>query len=259
LVLIPIIWLERGLERRIREVSEEVDQLRIYGQTIDAQRKEQLKDTIGRFHAYSTNTNTWQPSPPPGINIQPDQGYYADLDKTTDTIMAGPGSLDDGDVVAHVYAHHFLQSSTRYGKQHKSFAFYGLEAGLADYLLATFNGRAEIGRKIGPKRGLPGPLRDLQCTAKFSDREATRDPHEVGEVWGSAFWSLGCSMGHNEAVRVLLRAWEHFDPPSDASSDPSALGYVEELLAKIKTSAPEYVDTVKQIFLDRSLSRPPQP
>lgn len=128
LLLLPLLLFERGLERRINKISEEVVRLRFYGQPIQTEMKKQLDDEIVRFRDYLKRAEAWLPAPLSGVEITPEQGDYADLDETTKRIVAGPGSLADGDVVAHVYAHHFLQSSKSYNQQIKSFAFYGLEA-----------------------------------------------------------------------------------------------------------------------------------
>jgi hypothetical protein len=179
-------------------------------------------------------------------------------------ILAGPTALADRDLVAHVYSHHILESYGNYKRLRDSFTAKAVEAGLADYLTAAFHNRPSIGTIIAARRQKKGEIRNLVNDRKFSQIHIPKDDydsshpssdifHDAGEVWGGAFWELGGKVGRVRVARLLLQAWERFDPA--ASTSPASprpdVQFVRELL---ETSPPKVQESVKTAFDRRGLN-----
>jgi hypothetical protein len=265
ILLVPLFVLERDLEDRVERLSEAVNQLRLkfegqVGPDVEAR----LNDEVLRFHQYLEEAETRSlPRVLPRVCLAPEEESWAKYNPERKEIVAGPMALQDPDLVAHVYAHHVLESYEDYeGRLSNSFTAKSVEAGLADYLVAAFHDRPSFASIVAAHRGKKDAIRNLANDRNFSEihftedydpRDASSDEyHDAGEVWGGAFWELGGRIGRLRIGRSLLQAWERFDPA--ASTSPASprpdVEFVRELLA---TSPSKHREWVRTVFNRRGL------
>jgi hypothetical protein len=85
---------------------------------------------------------------------------------------------------------------------------------------------------------------------KFADIKLAKDDHDAGEIWGGAHWELGTIIGHDAAVRELLRAWDNIGRSLSAGLQPGteASSFIKDLQA---TESSDVRDSVRAVFSSR--------
>ena len=90
---------------------------------------------------------------------------------------------------------------------------WSLESGLADYFPCSFNDDPLFGEKsIHIFQKFPGfenkkAIRDLNNDRKFSEAAINPEQHNVGEIWGGAFWEIRQRLGKASADKIIFEAW----------------------------------------------------
>ena len=123
-------------------------------------------------------------------------------------IVLGQGEVDfaiDSDVLLHEYTHMVSMRSIGYSGGQFAVDTYGfapmggaIDEGMADYVAATMNGRAQVGA------GLPAKWRrDLSEGGKRCPEDTLGEVHEDGEIVGAAAWELRGLLGKGRADAVL--------------------------------------------------------
>lgn len=269
-LLVPLFALEHGLDNRIQDLSTKVERLRLkfVGQ-VGHELEKQLNDEVLRLHMYVEDAETsCLPRDVVPVRLVTEEESWARLVHEGKEMIAGPKALHDPELVAHVYAHHILQSYEHYkDRLSNSFTAKAVEAGLADYLVAALHDKPYLASVIAPHRGKKGAVRNLANDRKFSeidfpkDDYDSRDPssdvfHDAGEVWGGAFWELGGRIGRLRVTRSLLQAWERFDPPTSTSpaSPRSDAEFVHiEFIRELLHTSPKHREWVSRVFNRRGL------
>ena len=131
---------------------------------------------------------------------------------------------DDPDVVLREYTHHILMENTDDMGQE----LLAVESGIADYLVASFQGRPDIGLTAIKRFHESGLLKERtvlrSVRSDMSYAEFTKildeDPSFGGATfWGSILWDIRTAIGAEPTDQLLGRTWPGFDQSAPKVSE----------------------------------------
>jgi hypothetical protein len=209
----------KQLEGNVQHLSEKVNKIEEAikfkpSASLTPELKQNLSQAFNRFYTYLKQIGFPLTKNPPTAFVDQSKeqtAYYSILDNQ---IVLSPDFAPLKDAGLREYTFYGLNvarpGATNIG------AIEGLESGLADYFPCSFNGRSEFGKEIFEaiaKRhpGTPLPSRNLDNHRSFNEIQVgLMEEHDIGNIWGSAFWQIRTSIGQTETDRLLLAAWKSF-------------------------------------------------
>jgi len=229
--------IQRQMEDVQRRV-EGVERLLISGDTTPAL-EDKLTAAVQEFAAYLRAVNETLRVPPPSVALR--RGLAnAQYDGRVDEIQLDPDFADDDYAVLREYAHHVLMTI---GPQWNT-DYLGLESGLADYLVASYTGKPELGAALASRlRERYGDAFDRPYVRNLDNDlrlDSVREggAQAEGEVWGAAFWELRRLLGQGRTDQALAAAWLDGDWRSERASPAAFPGAVlREVTAPERASA----------------------
>jgi hypothetical protein len=126
-------------------------------------------------------------------------------------IVLGEPLAKDTDAVFREYTHHALLTGVNWGDLTDEQQ--AVESGLADYFACSFNNDPRFGEQsIHLFRRYPGfegktAIRNLSNERTFDEISTNPESHDVGEIWGGAFWELRERLGQAAADKLLFSTW----------------------------------------------------
>ena len=131
-------------------------------------------------------------------------------------IVLGAPLANDSDAFFREYTHHALMIGINREKMNND--HWSLESGLADYFPCSFNDDPLFGEKsIHIFQKFEGfenkkAIRDLNNDRKFSEAASNSEHHNVGEIWGGAFWEIRQRLDKASADKIIFAAWKAMLP-----------------------------------------------
>ncbi|MDP3799608.1 MAG: SAV_2336 N-terminal domain-related protein [Polaromonas sp.] len=137
-------------------------------------------------------------------------------------VVLGAPLATDTDAFFRECSHHALLSIPfgTLGKHQRA-----IESGLADYFACSFNNDPRFGEQsIQVFSGVPeiaskGALRLLENDRHYDEARSDSEMHDVGEIWGGAFWEMRHRLGSQLADRLLFEGWHASIMPQKRTKD----------------------------------------
>jgi hypothetical protein len=171
----------------------------------------QLQSSFDAFQAYLAKLGYQSQTGNVIVFVNPalkDNVYY---EPEGNRIVLGEPLARDTDAVFREYTHHALLASVDWSNLANKQA--AVESGLADYFPCSFNNDPLFGeRSIHLFRKYPGfedkpAIRNLRNDRTFDEAATNPEHHNVGEIWGGAFWELREQLGQAVADKLLFSTW----------------------------------------------------
>src|SRR5262249_8287500 len=211
--------------------------------------QEDLERNLTRYIEYLDKIGLSRREEKAKIKIDELDPANAHYNSETRTLTIDSRIANDPFVALREYGHHVL-----FGDRLKDSSqdHDGIESGLADYFPGSFLDDPILGRKsarlIGFRRSY---VRRLDNKKQFEESMmgVYERRHDLGEIWGGAFWELRKRLGKDAIDPILAKAWR--------SSDPSTQAFLEAFLAEIRVSHVDKMENVYQVFAERKFPVPP--
>jgi hypothetical protein len=169
-----------------------------------------LQSSFDAFQAYLAELGYQSQTGNVQIFVDPtlkDNVYY-----DGNRIVLGEPLAKDSDAAFREYTHHALLAKTGVDRP-MSNEQHSVESGLADYFACSFNNDPLFGEQsIHLFRKYPGfeaksAIRNLKNDRTFDEAAENPEFHNVGEIWGGAFWELRERLGQPAADKLLFSTW----------------------------------------------------
>lgn len=220
----------------------------------------ELQSSFDSFQAYLAKVGYQSQTGHVLIFVDPtlkDNVYY---DGKRNRIVLGEPLAKDTDAVFREYAHHALLARTGlHGGGSMTNEQQAVESGLADYFACSFNNDPLFGeRSIHLFRRYPGfegksAIRNLSNDRTFDEVAANPEIHNVGEIWGGAFWELRERLGQTVADKLLFATWVALR--SSDTHGGFGVAFVKMLLETAQSpDAGEHGRDIRAIFRRRGLN-----
>jgi hypothetical protein len=102
----------------------------------------------------------------------------------------------------------------------------GFAYGLKNYFVCSYFDDSRVGKNyfeltgIHPSKGGQTSLFDLKNAVSFANDEETSEPHNLGEIWGAAFWEIREKAGRARADPLIFAAWRRLKLPPSKEINP---------------------------------------
>lgn len=153
--------------------------------------------------------------------------YYSPQDNA---IYIGPRIVSDPHAALQQYAQYKLVVS-RSLKDCTGDDAYGLCIGISDYLTSSYLDNPKIGSVVAKIYQFDRPyLRILENQISYHEVEngKRREPHEIFEVWGGAFWAIRQAVGRDKFDPILVSTWKTFNSSQKQGIPKSFLSHLLE-------------------------------
>ncbi|MDX6695022.1 MAG: hypothetical protein QOF02_2625 [Blastocatellia bacterium] len=249
----------KALETKVDSIEEQIN---IDSSNISSAQTQSIVSTLESYQKYFQTIGF---NPPKGkIKVRVDSKQDTDnayYDMKNSLMQIGSRLVDDVDVILRTYTHHALTSVKKEAWDSPSLNLASIEAALADYFPCSFTDDPLFGEKsvsVFRERGAEGQfphpyLRNLDNERSFNevdpDDPKTAEQHNVGEIWGGAFWKLRALLGQEATDKLLFKTWI-------ATPITSGFGlmFVKQLLELHKQAGEEnHATQIKAIFKKRGL------
>jgi len=214
----------------------------------------ELQSSLDSFQAYLAKLGYQSQTGHVRVFVDPklkDNVYY---EGEGNRIVLGEPLAKDTDAVFREYTHHALLSRAELHWGIMTNEQQAVESGLADYFACSFNNDPLFGEQsIHMFRQYPGfedksAIRNLNNDRTFDEAAANPEIHNVGEIWGGAFWELRERLTQPVADKLLFSTWvavRSFDAHGDFG-----VAFVQTLL---ETASGEQRRDIRAIFRRRGL------
>jgi hypothetical protein len=248
------------LETKVEELTEKVQTLESVAFQPSAALTPELQDHIqsalNSFQAYLSDLGYKPEVDNVGVFVDPtlrDNVYY---DGEQRRIVLGEPLARDTDAIFREYSHHVLIPGA--SMQDLAPEYFAIESALADYFPCSFNDDPLFGEKsVHLFRKYPNfkgkaAIRNLNNDRHFKEAAADPEHHNVGEIWGGAFWELRGRLGKNAADRLLYTTWTGIDP--SVRSANVNVDFVKKLMETAPTiGMAEQANDIRVVFRRRGL------
>ncbi len=229
-----------ALQQKVETLSAKVEQLeRVTFEPSTALTPElqtQLQSSFDAFQAYMAKLGYQSQTGNVVVFVDPalkDNVYY---DGTR--IVLGEPLARDTDAVFREYTHHALLTNVDWSNPANEQL--AVESGLADYFPCSFNNDPLFGersvhlfRKHPDVRDKPA-IRNLRNDRTFGEASTNPEYHNVGEIWGGAFWELRERLGQAVADKLLFSTWGALE--SSNATDDFNVTFLKKLLETAQAS-----------------------
>lgn len=214
----------------------------------------QLQSSLDSFQAYLARLGYQSQTGHVRVFVDPklkDNVYYEGVGNR---IVLGEPLAKDTDAVFREYTHHALLARTELDWGSMTNEQQAVESGLADYFACSFNSDPLFGEQsIHVFRKYPGfetksAIRNLSNDRTFDEVAANPEIHNVGEIWGGAFWELRERLGQTVADNLLFSTWGAL-----RSSDTHGDFGVAFLKTLLETDSGKHGHDIRTIFRRRGL------
>jgi hypothetical protein len=135
--------------------------------------------------------------------------------------------------------------------------FNGYAYGMKYYFVCSHLNEPYVGKNYqslvgGPAKDRSKPyLFNLDQFRRFDGSKGADalEPHNLGEVWGGAFWELRKSLGREKVDRFLLAAWKEIDTSSGSLNKPKF--FVDAIVTA--SGVDQDAEIIRQAFVRRGL------
>jgi hypothetical protein len=134
----------------------------------------------------------------------------------------------------------------------------GFSQGLKFYFACSYFDVPYVGRSFySLSNGRAGSqsrpyLFNLDQVKVFKDTSREREPHQLGEVWGSAFWELRKKFGKEKSDKLVFAAWLQLKPDAAGMQKPDF--YVNAFLDANKAHGnAQDSNVIREAFVRRKL------
>jgi hypothetical protein len=97
-----------------------------------------------------------------------------------------------------------------------------------------------------------GYLRTMENRRTFDELDPSADVHDVGEVWGGAFWAIRKLLGRDKTDRLLLTAWK--ETSCTDGSPESFVAFASEVTALAWRGHAAHAADLQAVFQRRGLA-----
>lgn len=172
------------------------------------QLREHLQAAFAGFEAYLVRCG-YRPRPSI-LKVFVDPGLKDNVYYEPGRVVLGAPLAMDTDAFFRECGHHALLSVPyrALGKLQGA-----VESGLADYFACSFNDDPRFGRRSvhlfrgDPRMASKGAIRVLENDRRFDEVRKYWETHDVGEIWGGAFWEMRQELGAQVADGFLFDGW----------------------------------------------------
>jgi hypothetical protein len=186
-----------------------------------------------------------------------ENAYFVD-----NSIVLGPNLAGDPEYVLSEYTWYVLKQSNPLAFETlislRSYQYQGFTYGLKFYFPCSYLNEPYVGRSYYSLSGETGRDRsrpylfNLDQLKAFSNTQADREPHKLGEIWGSAFWEMRKKLGPKKTDRLLFATWRRFQAVSRTLNKPRF--YVNTIMDAAKAGGNEQdIEVIRQAFASRNL------
>lgn len=256
--------ITRNLETLENKVDQIEEKINIDSSNISSKQEEAINSTLKLLQKYFQKIGFKPPKGRIRVRFEDDSkgmGTTAFYDPGQNLVQIRSRLVDDLDLTIHSYAHHALMGRKEISLSSASYEVQSIEAGLADYYTCSFTNNPHIAEKSIPifreehgAEKYPHPyLRNLDNDRSFDEVDLERageaELHDIGEIWGGAFWELRSRLGQETADKLLFSAWMATD-----SAVGSGVDFVKKLIELYKPTADEKNgNRIKSVFKQRGL------
>jgi len=186
-----------------------------------------------------------------------DNAYFSD-----NSIVLGLNLAGDPEYALSEYTWYVLEQSNplafdtlfRMGSEQYQGFSYGLKFYFpCSYLNEPYVGRSYYSLSGGTARDRSRPyLFNLDQLKPFSNTREDREPHKLGEIWGSAFWEMRKKLGREKTDRLLFAAWKRFHVDPKNMNQPRI--YVNTIMDAARAAGNgQDIEVIHQAFASRNL------
>jgi hypothetical protein len=216
-----------------------------------------LQSSFNSFQAYLTKLGYESQTTNVRVFVDPKlkNAFY---DSESNRIVLGEPFAKDTDAMFREYTNHALLAKTGLNPDNMSIEQQAVVFGLADYFPCSFNNDPLLGKKIvnlyrrRPEYKDKPALRNLKNDRTFDEVVADSTLHNVGEIWGGAFWELRERLGQTVADRLLFSTW--VASRSLNTHDDFGVAFVKALLKTDQSLGDgKHGRDIQEIFMRRGL------
>lgn len=173
-----------------------------------------LTERLINYDAYLTRLGIRSTTRQMSVVIDAEGGSNAYFDQETGSMRVSPDFASDPFAALWAYSQFALQEGTVSATWEDMHAD-GLFSGVSDYLTASFLNDPKVGAGVAAIQHARRPyLRNLENRLSYASVAATREAtaglaesHQIGEVWGGAFWEMRQRLGRERTDRLLAQTW----------------------------------------------------
>ena len=242
------------LKLSMGQVTERVDRIEkavIFqkSEALTPELQKTLEDTVEAFRSHLRQIGFPTGGSPVPVSVDPTL-VNAHYDAGKNEIVIGALLVNDPDVAVREYARHVVEH------MHPDGSYTAILSGLADYLTCSFNDRAKLAEKSAPafgrKYARQGYLRTMDNRRTFDELGPAAEMHDVGEVWGGAFWEIRALLGANDGNRLLLTACK--ETPAKEDSPQSRVEFARAVVRLARRDHAMHAADIQAIFQRRGLA-----
>jgi hypothetical protein len=262
------------IETQVRALTDQVRTINVkLGFTEDSkvtpELKSELEGAFPKFLSYLEGVGF--PSTKDRVEVEiPDKmkddmiSYY---DPDTKKLVIDKKYAADPSLLFHEFMHHALLRGKSPDGSDKNWAYYSIEAGLADYFPCSYIGKPVIGETAAILTHDPSFSQTIAQYRSFKRLKPKAEAaYSNGEIWANAFWELREVLGQPVADKVpdqsakdkaldgsiadklLYQAWLKLDP--NAIRADKGLSFVRLLI----DSDPGHQTQIRAVFAKRGLT-----
>ena len=215
-----------------------------------------LQSSINAYHDYLTKLGFQSRTESVRVFIDPKLRNIV-YDSNSNRLIIGKSLAIDTDGVFREYTHHALTAKTDLGQHDFTREQYAIESGLADYFACSFNNDPLFGERSfhlfrkHPEDDEKLALRNLKNDRTFDEVSDDSEIHNIGEIWGGAFWELRERLGQTIADRLLFSTWDALN--FYANQKDFGVAFVQALLKTDQSLDGEHGRDIQAIFRLRGL------
>ena len=254
--------ITQNLDALASKVDQIEEQINVDSSNISNNQKKDIVSKLQSFQKYFKEIGFTPPKGRIKVKVDTRDPINAFYDMKRNLLQIGSLLIDDPDMTIHSYAHHALIGVKKQVWDSALFEVISVESGLADYYTCSFKNDPRLGEKsihvFREQMGgdsFPHPyLRNLDNNRSFTEVHPndpmTTEPHNVGEIWGGAFWKLRSLLGQEAGDKLIFSAWIATELTSGFG-----LKFVKKLLELYKPTAPgKNENQIRSVFKERGLN-----
>jgi hypothetical protein len=254
--------ITQNLDALTSKVDQIEEQINVDSSNISDNQKRDIISKLESFQKYFKGIGFTPPKGRIKVKVDTRDQSNASYNMKSNLLQIGSLLINDPDMIIHSYAHHALIGAKKQAWDSALLDVNTIEAGLADYYTCSFKNDPRLGEKsihvFREQMGadtFPRPyLRNLDNNRSFKEVNPqdpmTTEPHNVGEIWGGAFWKLRSLLGQETADKLIFSTWIATELTAGFG-----LKFVKKLLELYKPTGPEKNENqIRSVFKERGLN-----
>lgn len=247
---------------KVENIEEKVSTDPSLDKTPEGQR---IKHDLEEFQKYFHAIGLVQPKGELKVSLDTNQKDNAYYQLEGNQLIIGEALASDPDVIYHEYSFRALTAANPDAINASWFQVTAISYGLADYFTCSYTNDAKVAEKSAPvfretmgRERVPNDyLRNLDNNRSFSEVKdndpASNEPHNVGEIWGGAFWEIRKLINNRDITdKLLFSAWAALKISNSPQND--AVNFVNTLIEKDRAiEGGTHADQIKEVFSRRGM------